>query len=549
MFKSVHILFSLLSALFFVPVLQAQPTTFSSIFDVSGPGGYFEDIAEQVLCLDNGDFMVLSYSRYPHEVYDFIVGLSLVKLDAEGNLIWKKLYKSPNEPHFLYPAQLGLLPLEDGGFMLAGSNYTEHNNEDMFLMRLDSEGNELWFKRHGGSQWERGRNVGILQGEGENILFLSERGIYNNLPTWDIYLVNFDKNGSLLWHKTIGGDQFERSVGFAKDKDGGLLIGGHSRSAPAEINGDGILIKTDKTGNVLWQKIFGGSRADGAVIAKPTVFTEGYYAATYTDTLLLATQESPTIPIFYRLDSQGEVVWEHFFAAPQFIGLFDFVELEDGSIILVGFDENVPQIPDEENVFIIREAYGWMAKLSPEGELLWEKHYYDDRAITPVMSFRDVELTEDGGLVMTGQIWNRDSVYVEEVDSTFIVLNRDIWVVKTDLDGCLHPDCGENEVIYLDVPKVNRVTLEEIPTFQVFPNPTRHTAQLYFPNTTLLKGKETALEVFDLQGKFIEKHLLKTNASMESFYELEVSDWKLGMYLLQLKVDGTIVENRRLVVE
>ncbi|MEZ4888558.1 MAG: T9SS type A sorting domain-containing protein [Chitinophagales bacterium] len=544
------VLFCIYIILLSFPTISAQVNTFSNIIDVTGPGGFFTDLPEQVVCLKSGDFMILTQSRYPDEIHNLVGGISLTKIDTEGELIWKKLYKSPTPPLSLLPANWGLLPLQDGGFMMAGSSYTETTNEDMFLMRLDSAGNELWFKRYGGSQWERGRTSGILQGEDGNILFLAEKGIYNDLPTWDIYLVNFDKNGKMIWEKTYGGDQFERSVGFEFDKDGGLLIGGHSRSAPAEINGDGILIKTDSEGNVLWQKLFGGSREEGAVQAQATHTREGYIATVYIDTTLVENQEPKTVHFTYGLDAQGDIIWERHFASQKFKAPDDFVELEDGSIIIVGFDENVPQIPDEDNIYNIRESYGWMAKLSSEGELLWEKHFYDDRAITPVMGFRDVELTLDGGLIMTGQIWNRNEVYVEELDSLFVIFNRDIWVVKTDLDGCMYPDCGDNDVVYVDIPDLSPsvLTASEVPLFQVFPNPTRHQTQLYFPNTNLLKGKEVVLEVFDLQGRLVfEQELL--GGKERSFWELAVSDWRRGMYVLQLKVEGEVAATQRLVVE
>ncbi|MGB0931435.1 MAG: hypothetical protein ACPGVB_11695, partial [Chitinophagales bacterium] len=471
--------------------ISAQVNTFSNIIDVTGPGGIFSDLPEQVVPLENGDFIVLTQSRYPDENHNFVGGISLTKIDEQGDVLWKKLYKSPTAPYFLYPADWGLLPLKDGGFMMAGSNYTETTNEDMFLMRLDSAGNELWFKRYGGANWERGRTSGILQGTEENILFLAERGIYNDLPSWDMYLVNFDKNGKMLWSKTYGGDDFDISGTINWDKDGGLILGGHSRSFTSDGNGDAIVIKTDSIGNILWQKSYGTSGYDSRGRVYPSKHREGYIFHTYFDTLMVEGQLEPTVSFWYGLDAQGEILWEQHFVDKQFKAPDDFVELEDGSIVIVGFDENVPQIPDEENIYWIRESYGWMAKLSSEGELLWEKHFYDDRAITPVMAFRDVELTNDGGLIMTGQIWNRNEIYVEELDSTFAIFNRDIWVVKTDLDGCMYPNCGESDIVYVDIPQVEKpISVGEVPLFQVFPNPVRHKAQLYFPNTQILKGKE-----------------------------------------------------------
>ncbi len=174
------------------------------------------------------------------------------------------------------------------------------------------------------------------------------------------------------------------------------------------------------------------------------------------------------------------------------------------------------------------------------------------------MGFRHIAKTLDGGLIAVGEVWATDSVYVAELDTIIVALNRDIWVVKTDLDGCMYPDCGDEDIVYVDIPELSSpsLTASEIPIFQAFPNPVRHKAQLYFPNTQLLKGKEVVLEVFDLQGRLIFEQSLPRFFIGElldekelSFFELAVSDWRSGMYLLQLKVEGEVLERKRLVVE
>ena len=530
--------------------LHAQTETFYTSYDITGIGGLFLDEGRKIIPLSDSSYVILGAALCYNEIWQNSIScISISKINNKGRVLWAKTYMADSINTFHAGEDGGLILLEDGGFMLVGSNYVikdkpEIRDEDYFLMRLDGDGKELWFKRYGENNYsERGTAPGAIPLSDGGFMLLGPKGdFFGELSSWDLFLTKFDDLGNIEWERTYGGTAFERSSSLAQDKDGGFIIGGHSRSVPAEPNGDGIIIKTDSLGSVLWQKKYGTHLEDGSISIKPSISQEGYIMLHYLQEKIVVGQESPTTAFLYSLDTEGNVLWRKGFSGQKFKGIHNFIELEDGSVVLVGFDENVPQTGNN-----LRNSNGWMARVNVNGDLLWERQYYDKIEYEPVMSFRNISKTLDGGLIAVGEIWATDSIYIPESDTTIMYFNRDIWVVKTDLDGCLDPDCGDQEIIYVDIPDFSpSLTFAEVPAFQLFPNPARLFTHVYFPNTQILKGKEAILEVFDLQGKMVfEKELLNGN----ELSILELKDLQVGVYLVVLKVDGEALEEKRLLVE
>jgi len=89
---------------------------------------------------------------------------------------------------------------------------------------------------------------------------------------WDSFLTKFDSSGTLLWTKTWGGGQTERSWGVATDILDNVYVTGHFYSGIVDFdpslgvdnhtsNGgpDIFLSKFDSSGNYLWARTWGGA--------------------------------------------------------------------------------------------------------------------------------------------------------------------------------------------------------------------------------------------------------------------------------------------------
>ena len=175
----------------------------------------------------------------------------LVRVDADGNKLWDKTFGGKNSD------QINSLVLtSDGGALLGG--FTESKGDgsgDMYLVRVDADGNKLWDKTYGGKKWDQLNSL-TLTADGEALLggyTLSSAGFI------DMYLVRVDAEGSKLWEKTYGGSDAEWLNSLVLTADGGALLGGIQQ---ASGNYDMYLVRVDANGNKLWDKTYGGNSRD-----------------------------------------------------------------------------------------------------------------------------------------------------------------------------------------------------------------------------------------------------------------------------------------------
>ena len=124
---------------------------------------------------------------------DFIVGTSssvwLMKTDSQGNTLWTKTFGNGSG----YSVQ----QTTDGGYILTGSTTSFGNGEkDVYLIKTDSQGNTLWTKTFGGIDKDAGNSVKQTTDGGYIIT-----GIYedNNGSNEDVYLIKIDSQGNISW--------------------------------------------------------------------------------------------------------------------------------------------------------------------------------------------------------------------------------------------------------------------------------------------------------------------------------------------------------------
>ncbi|KKR02516.1 MAG: hypothetical protein UT30_C0052G0003 [Candidatus Uhrbacteria bacterium GW2011_GWF2_39_13] len=97
----------------------------------------------------------------------------------------------------------------------------------------------------------------------------------------DIYLIKSDSLGNEIWNKTYGGTADDTASSVNVTSDGNLIITGMTESFGSEGK-EVWLFKTDTDGNVLWEHTFGGSGDDVANSVQQTA-DGGYILAGYTD--------------------------------------------------------------------------------------------------------------------------------------------------------------------------------------------------------------------------------------------------------------------------
>jgi putative intracellular protease/amidase len=305
-------------------------------------------------CSDGG-FLITGYT-FSHETGDSDV--LVVKTDNKGEMEWFRTYGGAG-------AEYGnaCLCLPDG-YLVAG--YTASmgsGSKDVCVIKLDKKGKEIWFRTFGGSSWDVGT---ALCESGDGDFYVCGYTHSFGKGEEDVYLIKIDINGNELWSKTFGGDRLDMANSISRTKDGGLLIGATSGSF--SNNTDFYLIRTDSSGNEIWSKTYAaeGTRGHAFDWCNAMVGTRdgGAILTGYSDC-----QDVMDIHVV-KTDSEGNEIWSKTLGNKPF---YDFgnavMEMTDGSCIIAGTTKSIVDTKDIYN----NDVY--LLRLDSEGSVLWEKSF------------------------------------------------------------------------------------------------------------------------------------------------------------------------------
>ncbi len=146
-----------------------------------------------------------------------------------------------------------------GGYVIAGQTFSSGaGSSDAWLIRTDSDGDVVWERTFGGE----------LQDEAHSVQRTSDGGYIIVGRTYsigaggsDLYLIKTDFEGNEVWHRTFGGTALDWGFSVCQTGDEGFIVAGKTSSY--DMTGpDGWVIRTDFAGKKQWDKVIGGSGSD-----------------------------------------------------------------------------------------------------------------------------------------------------------------------------------------------------------------------------------------------------------------------------------------------
>ncbi len=447
---------------------------------------------------------------------------ALIKIDYAGNNQCIKLYGDAiNAYDAGYPG--ALCRYANNIYFGTGSvrSYTSNWVHDRgVLIKFNEEFDTLWMKEYGERVLPIDTSIlfrNLTMANDGNIALTGSWGVYSTgISNAHAYLIKTDTSGNKLWehvYTNLPGDVQGYSV--ISTTDGGYAIGAfqYYHVPPSNETGDPIVIKTDSLGNFEWVKNLGGEFSDSHVML--ALSTDGNILAYFTYAVLNNPgSDSYKSPKITKLDNNGSIIWERQYLKPKHFTYPGNLHVEtDGSIIIGG-----------KTMISYPKNTGWLMKLSSDGDSLWYRQYGLMTGIDSEHMLYDVIPTSDNGYIACG--------YVNPVlpDTG----TQDVWVIKVDSMGCESPSFCWVEVKELPVaPRQGEII--------VFPNPADEVFTINF-QSPMQKGK---LQFTDILGRKVEEITISTEQISAA---INCSNWPLGLYVGQLTSEGRVVARCKVVI-
>jgi hypothetical protein len=329
----------------------------------------------------------------------------LVKTDAQGDTQWTRVYGS-EAPEYCHSGQ----QTSDGGYILAGSTESfGEGNTDIWLVKTDAVGDTLWTKTYGGTDYDDAESVYQTNDGGYIITG------YRDGPDWGhpgyMWLLKTNPEGDTQWTKTWAAAQPDRNdfgIHVIQTSDGGYIIGGFVDFSGATYDAIAVM-KTDALGDTVWTY-----RSASLMYC---------IYETSDETYVTVGQTLNSDLILVKVDKDGDVLWEKIYGDPSNNYLDNGRSVQgtsDGGYIVAGTYSMDISGSNSEG------GDAWLLKFDPEGDTSWTRTYGSNPEQDGAFW---VQPTSDGGYILTGstETWSsgESDLFIMKTDSQGYVAVRD----------------------------------------------------------------------------------------------------------------------------
>ncbi len=195
-----------------------------------------------------------------------------IKLDADGQFFWKRYYGGSNNDR-----SYNVVQANDGGFILIGASESDDfditdskGSYDYWAVKLSAQGALQWTRSFGGSEIDIAYDIALTT-EGNFMIVgdarSSDLDVDVNYGNADVWLIEIDPQGNLLWQKSLGGSMFDSGKSLLRMNENLYCITGSSRSNDGDVsvnNGenDAWTVVVDASGEIQFEVAIGGSSLD-----------------------------------------------------------------------------------------------------------------------------------------------------------------------------------------------------------------------------------------------------------------------------------------------
>ncbi|MGC4104525.1 T9SS type B sorting domain-containing protein [Ferruginibacter sp.] len=413
-------------------------------------GGSLADDPSDLLLLPDGSFLVLGSTASSDGDMKANIGSSgikdivLTKFDPAGNLVWQRFYGGSAE-------ELGssIVKTADGGFAIIGSTQSNdgdvsgnHGVVDVWIIKVDAAGIIQWKKCYGGAYSDWGSDI-IAVNDGfvaVGLTYSVDGDVSGNHGAIDEWIFKTDLSGNLIWQQCYGGskrDGFYSQYGaktlIRQTLDGNYVIAGITDSNDGNVsnpipnNVDDIWVfKITTTGSIIWDKCIGGRFSDNPctiIVNSDGTYTIGGLA--YSDNLpgSQANNIYNGDGFLFKLDANGNLLWQKAFGANNEDLAFSFEATPDGGYIALGTTKsNSGQICKKHDMTEV-----WLTKLDAAANIQWSRTFGGSK----------IDRGQKLALLNATSCMALSSSTSGDGDLTLSQGNTDIWLTRFSFTGQL----------------------------------------------------------------------------------------------------------------
>lgn len=335
-------------------------------------------------------------------------------------------------------------PTDDGGTIIAG--YTDSKDGDvqahaprdywdLWVVKLGKCGNLEWERSFGGTDYETAHDV--VQTTDGGYLVAGETSsndgdvVAGYGATRDIWVLKLTATGNLSWQKRFGGNGLDVANNVLALSDGSFVIAASTSSSDGDATGnhgsggytDGLLLKIDSAGNKIWSKCYGGSRNDELMNLQ--VVNNRIYAAGYANSVdgdIPPNQKNYDVWLL-TTDMNGSKISSKIYGGSQNDVAYSMTKGNDNTLTLAGYTTS--------NDGEVSGAKGsqdfWIINVDMQGQLRWQI----DLGGTDAEFANAVTTDKDGGYLAAGISYSNDGDIAKPKGQ------GDYWIVKLSSAGKL----------------------------------------------------------------------------------------------------------------
>ncbi len=344
-------------------------------------------------------------------------------------------------------------------------NLTSEGEKDIFIQKLDSNGEFLWAKSMGGNEWDMGYSIAIDDSGNvfttgfffETVDFDPGTSVYNltSVGERDIFIQKLDTDGNFLWAKQIGGTTVDKGHSITIDEVGNVYTTGFFEGTVdfdpgVEIHNltsvgtrDIFIQKLDSEGNFLWVRQIGGTGWEIVnsitIDINGNIYSTGYFGETvdFDPGIGIHNLTSIGLSDFFiqKLDTDGNFLWANSMGGTDW-DLANSITIDDnGNVYTTGeFRETVDFDPGTSvyNLTSVGEKDIYIQKLDTDGNFLWAKSMGGTG-----VDFGYTITTDNNGNVYTSGFFEETVDFNPDIDVNNLtsIGEGDIFIVKLDTDG------------------------------------------------------------------------------------------------------------------